>query len=378
MKKRITVLLVAILFFIIVLAVNCYADSSCKIRFEDKRVATVGETIEIPVSISTINMEGIEKNVAYVNCKIECDENAFEFVAFDDGTYMKANEGLDEYGMTILYDNETKTISTAVNGDYLSRTNKESSTAYKNLGTFRVKVKSDVVPGNYELRITNIVVSNGDEFIDVADQITTVKVNGEEENVEQETYTTDSEIEVNEQEPEAQKEANLKIEVLDKGTKVKITPDEVNGAEIGYIMLNGKKLEKEGNSYVFSSEANNVYIIYVYGKSGYCLKNFYISTDVDEEGNPTKDEENNPSDDKNSQENQSENNDKKNNEAEEVNNDSKGKNDEEKDNSTTNDVKQQEKTTKSPQTGDFIITAVGVLYMAVSLCAATYIIKIRK
>ena len=369
MKKT----LLRIVFLTIILLLSIYLKSFAQgtFNFYAKEGLKVkpGETIEVPLYLDGIKLDGVEKNLLSFSGTIEYDINAFELIPYEDGSIVKVNEDVTSYeyevrvgtqsmkktikSMDIKYNASTKRITASITDDavdlIVKNENSGASNTYENfmdlyinkviqVGTIQIKAKDNAESGNYVCKITDLKAENGEFEVESVEKETQIyiipKDTGTKNTIEEDASNEERDVIINK---EASKKAILKIEVSKDGKKITITPDEVNGAEISAITNKNKELDWDGEKFVFDSEPNMIYEFFIYGADGSCLGNEFVKTIIKEEDN--KQEEN--------------------------------KQEENKKEETP--AKENEK--KSPQTGDKIYIAVAILSLMLIAVIATTIIK---
>ena len=343
MKKtlyRIVFLTILLLFTIYL---KSFAQGSFDFYVKEGLKVKPGETIEVPLYLDGIKLDGVEKNLLAFYGTIQLDEKVFEIVPYADNSIVKFSSELTQYGIEAKYTASSKQITALIDYNHIeSMTNSEiqNSNAYMNqylnkaiqVGTIQVKAKESAEGGNYTCKITNLNAENGEFEITAVDKQTQIYIlpndTGDKNLIEEDINEEERDVITNK---EASKKAMLKIEVSKDGKKITITPDEVNGAEISSVTYKNEELDWDGEKFVFDSEPNMIYEFFIYGADGSCLGNEFVKTIIKEE---EKQEDN---------------------KKEET------------------PVKENEK--KSPQTGDKIYIAVAILSLMLIAVIATTIIK---
>lgn len=341
MKRIIRKIIILSIFIIFAISLKSFAQSGFRFYIKEGVKVDPGETVEIPIIIDSINIEGIEKKIISFNGTLEYDKDVFELVPYQDGNeqyIIKLNPELNDYGIQVLYHQDTGIISTTLDsertGEFTNRmqntgnTNIEFLNNYLEIGTVKIKAKEAASAGDYSVTITNIEGNNTEFNIYSSENYTKVHINeikSDDTNKQDTNENSDKSNKGIIDNSKTVKKAILKIEVSKDGKKITITPDEEKGAKILTILYKGKELIKEDGKFIFESEPNDVYEFFVYAEDGTCLGNEFVTTIVNEE---------------------------------------EGTNDEtEKEDTTKNEEKEDGK--KSPQTGDMVFVIVGILISVV-------------
>jgi len=353
MKKILIKIIFLVLFCGIFAIVNSYASDSFKVSFGDSIEIDAGESVEVPLTIENISLEGQEKILLGFECEIEYDEDIFEI------EYVSAN-GLNDY-----YSDETHQYVCNVVNTNASLTN------ITDVAIFKLTAKENIESGVYYITFSNLEAGNDEKTVVEGTYVTTVYVNGIESEETEEEEESISNVGNIEELASVYKELIAEITVNDEGTEVTIVPDEINGAEVSSVVVDGNNLTKNDGKYVFATEPNEVYMIYFYGSNGAFLGSKYVLTVVDEDytgdiTNPTKED---------TEDGQEENNEE--NKEDNTKDENKSDNEQESKNDTKEDSTKQN-VEKSAQTGDNIIIAIATLIMATAILIALLGIKLRK
>lgn len=345
MEKRISKIIVLTIIFIAALfmvSIKSYASGSFKLYFQDHLEADPGETLEVPIFLDSVNIEGVEKKMISFRGTIDIDESAFELIPYTEGdnsSIVNVSSNLETYGLEVSYNPENKHINGLLERSALSSvTNTENGTEYEyefvneliQIGTVKVRVKDDIEGGNYKFKISECEGVSGEFEITGISTDTTIAVElkntGEKNEITEESNANRPETQLNSD----TRTPKLTIDVSKDGKRITITPDEVNGAVIEAIKYKNTVLARENGSFVFDSEPNRLYEFFIFGVGGKCFGNEYVTTVVNEE------------------------------EKTEENKDSKNE-------------------TKSPQTGDYIAYTVAALQVAIlAICVIEMTRRLRK
>ncbi len=278
-KSILKIVLLIIIMLLGLLATNSFAASTLKVGFQQGYSARAGETIEIPIILSDVNMDGIQKGIIDFTCNVNIDD-AFELVKEGD-SYVKVNQEFSNY-IELRFNKNSKKLIFNVLSQFF--TEKGSSLkSYVKVGTMKIKVKEDTVPGEYYISIQNVIGENGEQAIYGTGVSTKVRVVAPKEtnetqvttiqstNGETKTFATGNE-----------KGAKLDIQKSEDGSIVTITPDEVNGAIIGRLLVNGKEVVKSNGKYIVRTEFGDTLDIVVYGIDGTYLSsiNYMVINDT--------------------------------------------------------------------------------------------------
>ena len=303
-KKLIIKTLVISIILIFTISLQSFAESSFRLKFQDGTKLKAGETIEIPIIVDNINIEGVEKKIFTFSGKVEFDEETFELVPYEiDGEekFFKPSEELADYGLLVRYDEETKQIVTSLEKEYIDKVNagtvEENNMKFLNnllvIGTMKFKAKEDAKVGSYQVYISNVEANNSEFTIKPTMEFTQINIYEEakEEQEKPEAGKDQSKYETNNNK-NGSKKAILTIEVSEDGKSITLAPDEVNGAIVKTIKYKNTELAKENGVFVFESEPNNVYEFLVYGLNEGYLGNEFVSTKIKAKEDNSKKEEN--------------------------------------------------------------------------------------
>lgn len=348
MKKIITKIVLVSIFLIFAISLKSFAESTLRFYVKDGVKVDSGETVEVPIIIDGIDIQGIEKKIFSFSGTLNYDETVFELVPYQDGeksSIIKINPELEDYGIKLKYNDTDRVITTSLDYDYINEMvaskNDESIDVkylynYVQIGTIKVKAKDGAKPGDYLVTISNISANNGEFDILGYNNETKIHINEIPQKIVND-INDDNDESVNKQTIETTdklKKPNLNIEVSKDGKQIIITPDEEKGAIVNAITYRGKELEKKDGKFIFSSEPNNAYEFFIYGADGVCYGNEIVTTIVD------------------------------------VN---------EEDENTTEENKTEENIKKSPQTGDYIAGVAAVLHVVtIAACAFEMTRRLRK
>lgn len=362
MKKCFLRILLLIVFCGILLPMNSMADenenaniNSLVVKFnEDSYSAKIGETFEAPLIITNIGVNDAEGGLTSVTCKIQYDDSIFELVT--DSSYQS----------NLSFDKNSKIVT--VN-------NVNSMMERKELTTFSFKVKDGAQTGDYYLTVTEVVGQNGDSEVYGTDFSTAVHVDGIGDNDEKEEYenavegTETVNVEVDE------KEAILDIKQNEEGTLLTIVPDESNGEGIGRIVINGSIVARRDGKYTFETNPGETYTIYAYSKNGNFLLSKVITMNYKNEQTEPAGESDNTNDDKKENEdaNVTENTENEANKA-----DNNTVDNEVEPNETDANKSSYANGTRSPQTGDFMYVAIGIIAAIVCIWTLVYMVRVNK
>lgn len=269
-KKIIIRTLVISIILIFAISLHSFAESSFRLKFKDDNKIKAGETIEIPIIVDNINIEGVEKKIFTFSGKVEFDE-------------------------------ETKQILTSLDKEYLDKVNagtvEENNMKFLNnllvLGTMKFKAKEDAKVGSYQVYISDVKANNSEFTIKPTMELTQINIYEDEEKEDEkpEVGKDQSKYETNNNK-NGSKKAILTIEVSEDGKNITLAPDEVNGAVVKKIKYKNTELAKENGVFVFESEPNNVYEFLIYGLNEGYLGNEFVSTKLAKEDNNKRDENN--------------------------------------------------------------------------------------
>lgn len=345
MEKRISKIIILTIIFIAALfmvSIKSYASGSFKLYFPGDLKAEPGETIEVPLYLDSVNIEGVEKKMISFRGTVDFDSTAFELVPYtagDASSVLSINDGLERYGLDVSYNADNNHVNGLLEPSALRTvTNTENGTEYEydfvneliEVGKVKVKVKSGIEGGDYRFTISDAEGVSGEFEVVGINTNSTIHValsnTGNKNEIADESSANRPETQLNSD----TRTPKLTIEVSKDGKRITITPDEVNGAVIEAIKYKNTVLAKENGSFIFDSEPNKLYEFFIYGLGGKCFGNEYVTTVVNEEAKT------------------------------EENKDSKNE-------------------TKSPQTGDYIAYTVAALQVAVlAVCVIEMTRRLRK
>lgn len=287
MKKILFRVLLIIIFIISLLGVNSYARENVEAKFEEGIEVDAGEYVLIPLYVYNIETNVAQQEILWLKTEINYDENAFdaedsEFTV-DDAFLVKNTDGaIEKAYLRSTYNVESKILVISIEPSYTEDLSGKLS-EFNKLGTLKLKVKDGIKTGDYMVATTKVSAGNDDvSSISGYGNKTNIHVKGVEEETEENNVTVEKEKNTEIIEKEGFKKAKLSIEINGDKTEVTITPDEVNGAEIGKIEINGQEIEKNSdNKYVFEIEKDVLYYVKAYNKEGAIIYNDYIMVNDD-------------------------------------------------------------------------------------------------
>lgn len=354
MKNRLLKIIIFVLIFIACSTLKSSADQNFRVRFKDGMSVKNGDTLEIPLLIDDIKLDeiqGVQDGIIEFSCNIKYDEDVFTLDDFYENKIKYQNYTLG----TASYYNESKKLVFRMDEYYLKEV-QSSNINIAEVGTFVFNVNEDAKKGEYEVETLNVYGGN-DEKTSVSGNgmITKVYIDGiaKEKIINDETEPSEESgfKEINGKE----KGINIKINPNSDGTKVTVSVDKNNSIDIGYLIVNDKKIGPNNNGiFEFDTEPNTTYNVNVYDVNGRFLCNDYVVTLVDDINNGT-----------NSSGKENENIDN-----------NKDDNEHGKDQNNDSNKEPQENEKSSPQTGDYVYIAVAIL--AILTCIWTVIFLKRK
>lgn len=299
MKKLLKLSIVALIFQIFIMT-NVFANETdnFRVHFEEGLSVNDGESIEVPIILDNIDVNGVQKGIVALNFKFEYDNTVFELEKFDNDSYFMLDEELDTKLSGARFNEEVFKV-------VLQFDTQEYITERTVLGKIKIKAKEGVLSGNYELSITELEGGNEDSNIEVGSYITKLYVNGDnliEEEVNQE-YNDKLVGTTVKLESIEQKELKVSIEQNEDGSEIRIIPDNVNGAEVGKVLIQNDEVENKDGVFVAKIEQGKIYEVYFYGVDGNYLGMEIVKTSdntvkEDEDNLPENDKDNVLEDDK--------------------------------------------------------------------------------
>lgn len=290
MKK--TVLKVLMVMLIISSFFSCKADeqTNFEIKFKEPDPCNMGDTIEIPLYIDKVNIPGELRGVLSFECDVTYDDTVMELLPYEKEengqikqVYIDANQDLLDYSTQIFFNKETNKLVFSLSTSYFQNV-ANSLTELTEIGKMKFRIKDGVSTGEYELITSGVTagIINGDGYT------TVISVKG----IDDEAVHMEPEIDPSTESDAAIVrlrsngiEVAVSISVSANGKKITIVPDEVNGSEIAYIVINDTRIDKKDGMFVFDCEPNSEYTINFYGIDGTFIANKFVTTYVDEESN---------------------------------------------------------------------------------------------
>lgn len=330
--KKILLKIILILIFIFMFSnIKTYATNSFRVMFQDGMSVKSGETIKIPLTLDKVSFDGVQKGVIGFSCNINYDEDVFEYIEFSENNLKYENIVGEKVELVDMweckYDEDNKSIVFYLGEEYLTYC-LDSLNDYSIIGYFTFKVKDNTKSGEYILSVDNIKGGNEDISVSGTGAQSKVIVDGMDENIQNKEDIINTKYEKQDN-TITQNEKPIKIQIKQSksGKKVLIIPDEENGIQIGKVIVDNEKLTKIDGVYSFASKVGVPYEIKFFDIYGELLCTRTIIT-----------------------------NSTSNDEVTTIDTEIKEKNKidyaEEQGNNNEN---------KSPQTGDFVYIAVGIL-----------------
>lgn len=381
MKKTILKIFVIALLMQILVLTKVYAnnDGDFAVHAKEAMEVNAGETIEVPIIISNIQANDIQKGIVGLKFKIEYDKEAFELEKFDNGSYFNRFVGTSN---STFNEEELISVIYCDDDDYIDQVT--------DLGTIKVKAKEGIKTGYYDLSITNIEGGNLDSTnmnISSPSVTSPIYVHGiDEEEAEGPEIVisdggnvlgeTDSSTIFNSDSVVAQFEQNK------EGTLLKITIDEEKGKKVSKILIDENEMELVSGVFSANVEPGNTYVLKFYDEDGnYITMNSVTITPLEKDGiiapaapmepTPTSEDEGDKKDEE-----------PKDSEGEDEKKDEETKDTEKEDDKKDEDTKDAQKEDnnkenidKSAQTGDEIGVAVAVLIVASAVLGTSVIVK---
>lgn len=376
MKKTcIKIMLLVVLFELLASTLVMGSSSSFRISLQSGNSVKQGEIIEIPIILDNVTFDGIQKGIIAFSGKIGFDENSFEMVPYEDNKYIKVSEELTnkEIGYTYLdieFNIESKKFAMNLNVSYFNEVGGYLD-GYTKIGTIKLKAKENIQPGEYGLSITEVTGGNNEMTVNVSSSLSTVNVIGElvveNDNPENEEILGETKELII-----GGKTVKIKILQNKEGTELIIVPDEVDGVEIGKVVIGEDELKEENGKYAYSVKPGQKYTINFYGINGDFLASKDVTTSVYNETN-----DDNLDDEVNGDNNVGDNTQDK----DDTNKDDGNKDDGNKDDGNKDDTnKDEQKPTdnkkpdqsKPVQTGDSVYLTIGVLTIALIIIIASF------
>lgn len=289
MKKTIFKIIILAVLLEVLMRVSVYASSSFRLKFEDGKQVDAGDVVEIPVIIDQVLMDGVQKGVLAFKGTVDYDSDVLDLVAFDSGEYFQIDEDIRRYA-SASYEEGSKLLFYNLNTNYINDI-KDSLNEYTVLGKMKFRANEDAETGNYEITIKDIQVTNDEVSTEGYSETTLLHINGAEQ--ENPVIPDDDDLDsgakriVNERDEKDQK---LAIEVNEDGTLMLITVDQVNGAKVAYIVVDGKKLDKKDNKFAMVTEPNKTYLLYLYDENGNYIGKEYVNTFIEDKSSDENDE----------------------------------------------------------------------------------------
>lgn len=271
---------ILILFIIteLIVTVKAHAETSFILSFKPDAVCNMGETVEVPILLHDIDIEG--SGLIALSCKIEYADE-LELVEIDDGEYFRLNEELESYASRVEFNPDTKILSFSLSSNYFLNVS-SSFSDYVEFGTMKFKADDNIYSGYYEVSITNIEIGN----ITIDNTYSSILVNGlERRDHEDVNNSVNKESSLETIRQSSEKEVILDIDVSSDGKKITITADEDNGVPVGYIVVDGQRIDLKDGKFVIETEPNSEYEVYVYDTNGNYLTKKYITTYIEQNNN---------------------------------------------------------------------------------------------
>ncbi len=368
MGKRIRQLVMIIIIMIMALIpIKASAYNFFKLTFKEGYNVKTGDIFKLPIVISEVNIDSNEQGIVDFVCTLTFEDSVFDMMSSDED-FIKLNDELAPYA-DITFNPTSKRLVFKINPS----ASEEAIKALKNnteIATIKLRAKTTVTSGDYTVGIENVIGEDGKRQIVGNGGTTTITV----QNIS--TRATENHATTQEGETEVinnmSKEAKLTINANKEGTQVTITPDEVNGAVIEKVLVDGTEITRANGGYTFSTVNGKTYSIVAFGKDGQMLysEKYTVNKDkTDTDTNPVID----PSKDQNKGTNTNQG-------ITPTNNAGIGNNNGKQYSTVTSDTKAEiVNNGNALKTGDYIVIAMGILLVAViTLVVVRSIKKIKE
>lgn len=274
MKKVLLKLFCLVILIGLIYPIYSHAETTFNVLFKEGLECNINDTVEVPMYIHAIDIEG--SGILAFECTIDYDTDAFEMVSIGDN-YFEPNSTLKNNGVSYRYNNDSKILSLSLSQAYFDYV-ASSMSEYTEIGKIKLKAKDETLTGDYYVGLEGITIGN--DSID--SNYTKIHVNGIDSTNEEVDNTIERESSVLIKRFGEEREPILDININQEGTVIVLIPDEVNGIPVGYLMVDGKKIEKQDGKFVILSEPNKEYEIYVYGENGQYLTKKLVTTYIDD------------------------------------------------------------------------------------------------
>lgn len=274
MKKVLLKLFCLVILIGLIYPIYSRAETTFNVLFKEGLECDVNNTVEVPIYIHAIDIEG--SGVIAFECTISYDTDAFEMVSMGDD-YFEPNSTLEDNGARYTYNNDSKVLCLSLSQAYFDYV-ASSMSEYTEIGKIKLKAKDGTLTDDYYVGLEGITIGNDS----IGSNYTKIHVNGADNTNEEVDNTIERESSVVIKRFGEEREPILDINVNQEGTVIVLIPDEVNGVPVGYLMVDGKKIEKQDGKFVILSEPNKEYEIYVYGENGQYLTKKLVTTYIDD------------------------------------------------------------------------------------------------
>ena len=278
MKKIFLKLSLLIIIFALFISSNVLAnENTFRVSFQSGKTMDAGQTIDVPIRLDNINVDGIQKGVISFSCNINFDNTVFEIIPYADNTYVQISEEMKDYANYTFNIENNKFLFTLNSsyfdeiGDYINN--------YVEIASIKLKAKETAETGNYELSITNIEGGNDEVNINGVDSISKLYINGIENNVvteEEDVLGSVNDI------TEENKEVIIDVKQNEDGSKVTITVDNENGMEVGFIKFNDIDYTSNNGVFEIDTIPGTTNTIKLYDLEGNFLGITYVQTIIKE------------------------------------------------------------------------------------------------
>lgn len=375
---------IMILLFLYV-SINVYATDGFRIRLQEELSVKAGETIEVPLVLDNINLDGVQKGINSFSCTLNYDKSIFELVRFDDDSLFYIGDDLIMYVQN-TFNEENNRLVMQFSDSYFNEYGGEYVDKYLEIGRIKLKAKDDAKTGIYNISVTDVEGGNLEKTEYVSNYESKIYVIGIEEG-KKEIITEENLLSQKTNEEVSKKEIIVEITQNQNGTELYIKPDIENGIVIGKVMLGNNQLTEKDGVYTAQVDAGYTYTIRLYDCNGEFIGTKVVtiegkieeltnSGDVIEDGNTGTDNE--PQ--KDNDEIKKDDNTTKRDDDETKKDDNATKKDDnvvEKDNNATNSNNGSTSNNESNissnskndpvQTGDLLIVPIGIVLVMVSL-----------
>lgn len=226
-----------------------------------------GEEIDVPIVIDNIEMSStIQRGVVSFSLVLDIPENIFEIVETS-GNYISVCDDIRPYVSRCVYIPESQKLMMVIDMKDDDE-NELCINEYTKLADITLKAKAGTKTGRYSVGAVNVEGGNTEQNIDADGKFCTIYVNGVNVSDEEEPELSSDTHNIGTTRSIEGKQLDVSYVKSNDNKKLYVYVDEVNGVEVGKVVIDGCELTKTDNCYEANVEPGKTYKIVFYDKNG--------------------------------------------------------------------------------------------------------------